>query len=61
MLLLLSSSLQHMQVHQITQELQQTTLTATPAVTDSETMDKETTMLGPGTQLHVNMILVLCT
>ena len=50
-----------MQVHQITQELQQTTLTATPAVTDSETMDKETTMLGPGTQLHVNMILVLCT
>ena len=36
-------------VHQITQQLQQTTLTATPAVTESENMEKETMMLDQGT------------
>ena len=37
-----------MQVHQITQQLQQARLTATPAVTGSETMDKEARILNSG-------------
>ena len=39
-----------MQVHKITQEFQQMTLITTPAVTESENMDKEKMMLDQGTR-----------
>lgn len=47
--IMLTSPLHHIQIHQITQGLQQAKLTTTPEDTESETMDKETRMLDPGT------------